>query len=163
MPANISDDAFLEQLARSIHEDYVAKSEARGETKAGNRSMVPWDELSQDLRDANVAQAAGIGSKLEAVNAVVVPESAAVSDFSFTPEEVEGLAETEHKRWMNERIAQGWSYGPERDDRRKFHPDLKQWDELDEDTRERDRDAVRAIPGILHEAGYQILRLPAGS
>jgi len=163
MPANIRDDAFLEQLARSIHEDYVAKSEARGETKAENRSMVPWDELPRDLQNANVAQAAGIGAKLEAINAVVVPESAQASDFSFTPEEVESLAEMEHKRWVNERTSQGWSYGPERDNRRKVHPDLKEWDALDKVTREQDRDAVRAIPGILREAGYQILRLPPDS
>ena len=163
MPANIRDDAFIEQLARSIHADYVAKSKARGETEAENKSMVRWDRLPKDLRDANVAQAAGIGAKLEAINAVVVPESAEASDFSFTPEEVEGLAEMEHKRWMNERIAQGWSYGPKRDNRRKIHPDLQEWDALDEGTREKDRDAVRAIPGILREAGYQILRLPPDS
>ena len=54
MPANIRDDAFLEQLARSIHEDYMAKAEARGETKAKN---VPWDQLPKDLRDAYIAQA----------------------------------------------------------------------------------------------------------
>jgi hypothetical protein len=163
MPANIRDDAFIEQLARSIHADYVAKSEARGETEAENKSMVPWGKLPKDLRDANVAQAAGIGAKLEAINAVVVPESAKASDFSFTPEEVEGLAELEHQRWMNERIAQGWSYGPKRDNRRKIHPDLQEWDALDEGTREKDRDAVRAIPGILREAGYQIIRLPPDS
>lgn len=163
MPANIRDDAFIEQLARSIHADYVAKSEARGETEAENKSMVPWGKLPKDLRDANVAQAAGIGAKLEAINAVVVPESAKASDFSFTPEEVEGLAELEHQRWMNERIAQGWSYGPKRDNRRKIHPDLQEWDALDEGTREKDRDAVRAIPGILGEAGYQIIRLPPDS
>jgi voltage-gated potassium channel Kch len=163
MPANIRDDAFIEQLARSIHADYVAKSEARGETEAENKSMVPWGKLPKDLRDANVAQAAGIGAKLEAINAVVVPESAKASDFSFTPEEVEGLAELEHQRWMNERIAQDWSYGPNRDNRRKIHPDLQEWDALDEGTREKDRDAVRAIPGILREAGYQIIRLPPDS
>jgi RyR domain/TrkA-N domain len=163
MPANIRDDAFIEQLARSIHADYRARSKARGETEAENKSMAPWDKLPKDLRDANVAQAVAIGAKLEAVNAVVVPESAEASDFSFTPEEVEGLAELEHNRWMNERLAQGWSYGPERDNRRKIHPDLREWRALNEGTREKDRNAIRAIPGILREAGYQVLRLPPDS
>jgi hypothetical protein len=163
MPANIRDDAFIEQLARSIHADYVAKSQARGETEAENRSMVSWEQLPRDLQDANVAQAAGIGAKLEAINAVVVPESAEASDFSFTPGEIDGLAEQEHKRWMNERIAQGWSYAPKRDNRRKTHPDLREWDALDEATQQKDRNAISAIPGILREAGYQILRLPPDS
>lgn len=163
MPANIRDDAFIEQLARSIHEDYVAKSQARGDKPEMNKSMVPWNELPKDLRDANVAQAAGIGAKLEAINAVVVPESGAAPEFSFTDREVEDLAEMEHERWMNERRAQGWSPGGKRDDRRKIHPDLVDWAALPESERQKDRDAVRAIPGILHDAGFQILRLPPDS
>lgn len=162
MPANIRDDAFLEQLARSIHEDYVAKGEARGETKTTNKSMAEWKNLPKDLRDSNIAQAAGIGAKLEAVNAVVVPRSADSPAFSFTSTEVEDLAEMEHERWMNERIAQGWTHG-ERDNRRKLHPDLVDWADLPDSARQKDRDAVLAIPGILHDAGYQILRLPADS
>lgn len=163
MPANIRDDAFIEQLAQSIHEEYVAKSKARGETPAKNKSMVSWKELPQDLKDANVAQAAGIGAKLEAVNAVVIPESAAAPGFSFTDKEVEDLAEVEHDRWRRERIAQGWTYGPQRNNLRKIHPDLVAWADLAESERDKDRDAVRAIPGILREAGYQVLRVPPES
>lgn len=162
VPANIRDDAFIEQLARSIHQDYLAKSKARGETEATNPSMVPWAQLPKDLRDANVAQAAGIGAKLEAINAVVVPESEAAPEFSFRGREVEDLAEMEHERWMRDRIAQGWTYG-QRDKRRKTHPDLVDWADLPESEREKDRDAVRAIPGILHDAGFQILRLTPDS
>ena len=156
MPANIRDDAFIEELARSIHNDYLAKSKARAEKSS---AAVPWEELSDDLRQANVAQAAGIGAKLEAINAVVVPESATVPEFRFTREEIEELAELEHERWMRERIARGWRYAEKRDDRRKLHPDLVDWAVLPDGVREKDRDSVRAIPGILHDAGYQILRL----
>lgn len=157
MPANIRDDAFVKQLARSIHHDYVAKSQARGET---NPSAVPWEELSDDLRQANFAQAANIGTKLEAVNAVAVPGPATAPKFHFTDKEVEDLAEAEHERWVSERIAQGWTYGEKRDNDRKIHPELVDWAVLPEREREKDRDAIRAIPGILREAGYQLLRLP---
>jgi hypothetical protein len=160
MPANIRDDAFIEQLARAIHQDYLEKSQAKGET---NTSAVPWEGLPDDLRQANIAQAVGIGAKLALINAVVAPESPTVPEFRFTDREVEELAEQEHERWMGERTAQGWSYGPTRDNRRKIHPNLQDWGALDEDTREKDRDAVRAIPGILRKAGYQILRLPPDS
>jgi hypothetical protein len=157
-PANIRDDAFTELLARSIHEDYMAQNRIRGET---NPSAVPWDELPRTLRQANVAQAAGIGAKLETINAVVVPQSSAVPEFRFTHEEIEDLAALEYERWARERIAQGWTYGDKRDDRRKVHPDLVgNWADLAEGEREKDRDAVRRIPEILHAAGFQILRLP---
>jgi RyR domain len=158
MPANIRDDAFVERLARSIHHEYVVKSQARGET---NPSAVPWGELPDDLRQANVAQAAAIGAKLEAINAVVVPRSAAGPAFRFTDKEIEDLAELEHERWMRERIGQGWRYGEERDNRRRIHPSLVDWAVLPEAERKKDRDSVLAIPGILRDAGYQIRRLPS--
>ncbi len=160
VPSDIRDDAFIEQLARAIHQDYVTKSQARGETEATNPSMVPWEELPRDLREATVAQAARIGAMLEAINAVVVPGSADVPGFSFTGREIENLARMEHEQWSRERIAQGWTYGPDRDNRRKRHPVLTDWDGLPEVVKVKDRDAVREIPGILHEAGYQIFRLP---
>lgn len=112
------------------------------------------------MRQANVAQAAAIGAKLEAINAALIPESAAVPPFRFTNREIEELGELEHERWMRERIARGWRYGDNRDNRRKTHPDLVDWAVLPESEREKDRDSVRRIPRILHEAGYQILRLP---
>jgi len=157
MPANIRDDAFIEQLARSIHEDYVAKN-AGGPQQ--NPAAVPWEDLSDDLRQANVAQAMSIGAKLETIRAVPVPQSANVPAFHFTDEEIEELAEQEHERWMGERIARGWSYGATRDNARKLHPSLISWADLPEDERKKDRDAIRAIPGILRDAGYQIRRLP---
>jgi len=160
MPANIRDDAFVDQLARSIHEDYVAKSRARGETETTNPSTVSWERLPKDLREANIAQASGIGAKLEAINAVVVPESAVAPEFRFTDKEIEDLAELEHERWMRERLAQGWKYGDQRDNRRKLHPDLVEWADLPGAEQEKDRDSVRVIPDILHDAGYQILRVP---
>lgn len=75
VPSNIRDD-FTEQLARSIHSAYVAMEAAHGRTPATNPSMVPWESLPEDLRQANIAQAAGIGDKMEAIGAIIVPECA---------------------------------------------------------------------------------------
>jgi len=51
----------------------------------------------------------------------------------------------------------GWRRG-ERDDERRLHPDLVPFDALDEPGREKDRDAVRAIPEVLGLAGRSIRR-----
>jgi voltage-gated potassium channel Kch len=165
VPANIRDD-FTEQLARSIHGAYVAMEDAKGNTTETNPSMKPWEKLPEDLRQSNVAQAADIGDKMEAIGAIIVPESAGAPKFAFTDGEdgeVERLAEQEHERWMRDKISQGWRYGDPRDDERKIHPDLRPWAALAETDKDKDRNAIRAIPGILHEAGYQILRLPPES
>jgi RyR domain len=153
-------EAVDEQFARSIHGAYVAQAKARGETQETNPSMVPWEKLPADLRQANIAQAADIGAKLAAIGAVVIPESPAAPVFAFTDREVEFLSQLEHQRWMRERIDAGWTYGEPRDNKRKIHPDLRDWADLSEEVRDKDRDAIRSLPATLHDAAFQILRLP---
>jgi hypothetical protein len=162
VPSNIRDD-FTEQLARSIHSAYVAMEAAHGRTPATNPSMVPWESLPEDLRQANIAQAAGIGDKMEAIGAIIVPESAGAPEFQFTDEEVECLAEQEHERWMRDRLSQGWRYGQTRNNERKIHPDLQPWAALSAADKDKDRNAIRTLPETLHDAGFQILRLPPDS
>jgi hypothetical protein len=158
VPATITGD-FAERLARAIHRGYVANARARGETETVNPSTVPWDRLPEDLRQANIAQAAAIGDKLRTIGATVVPDSTSASDFAFTDQEIELLARQEHDRWMRERRAAGWTYGVPRDNTRKHHPYLRDWQYLDQGAQDKDREAARAIPEILHAAGYNVTRL----
>jgi RyR domain len=160
VPARIREDLH-EQLARAIHQAYLDRSAAQARSPQRNPSMRPWAELPQDLKQANLAQAADISRKLGEIDCAIVPESAAVRQFSFTAIEVEQLGEQEHKRWMQERQAQGYVPGPDR--ARRQHPDLVPWAELSEDARDKDRNAVREIPSILQQAGFQIVRLPLSS
>lgn len=60
-------------------------------------------------------------------------------------------------RWMQERQAQGYVLGPER--RGMQHPDLVPWDKLSDVAQEKDRNAVREIPSVLLQAGFQAVRL----
>jgi hypothetical protein len=125
--------------------------------------MVPWERLPEDLRQSNIAQAADFGDKVEAIGAIIVPESAGAPAFAFTDEEVERLAEEEHERWMRDRFSQGWQYGQPRDDAKKIHPDLRPWAELSKSDQDKDRNAIRTLPATLHDAGFEILRLPTDS
>ena len=153
-------DDFTEQLARAIHSVFTAIESGRGNTPLTNPSISPWEKLPEALRQSNIAQAADIGDKMEAIGAIIVPESVGAPEFHFTNDEVERLAQQEHERWMRDRLSQGWTYGQPRDDERKIRPDLQPWDALSEADRDKDRNAIRILPVILHEAGYQILRLP---
>lgn len=165
VPATIRED-FIEQIARAIHKNYLETAVVNdGKDADGNPldplSLLPWEKLSADLKAANVGQALSFGPKVEAVGAVVIPESAAASGFQFTEQEVEDLSVTEHDRWVSERQAAGWTYGTVRDNIRKLHPAMLPWPELPEFERDKDRNAIRAIPPILRDAGFQILRLPS--
>ena len=160
VPGRIKED-LADQLARAIHQAYVRNCEARGDSPLANHSMLSWEDLADDLRQSNLAQAAHIGAKLEAIDCLVVPESASVPDFAFSDAEVELLAEIEHRRWMDERKGRGYTYGPTREGNQ--HPDLVDWPYLSASAQDKDRDAIRELPMILWQAGFQILRLPPRS
>jgi len=77
----------------------------------------------------------------------------------FTPLEVNQMAEMEHVRWMNEKINDGWKYGPVRNDEKKIHPSLIPWDELPENDKEINRNFVRKLPHILARVDLEIYPL----
>jgi voltage-gated potassium channel Kch len=150
-----------ETIARAIHDDYVRKQWAEGNTPDTNPSMVGWPELPEVLKASNRDQAAHVGVKLDAVGVGLVP----LTDWDtvpteFTSEEIERLAVMEHDRWWRERGAAGWTAGPERDSEDKRTPHLVPWGQLSEDIREYDRNTVRALPGILATAGFAVARPP---
>lgn len=149
-----------ETLARAIHDDYIRKQAEDGRTPAENPSMVPWDELPEHLRDSNRRQAEDIASKLHAIGCRIVPLTDGHSEsFRFDPSELERLARMEHDRWWREREAAGWTYGSEKDIDRRTSPYLVPFDELADDVKELDRNAVRAIPDVLARAGLGIDRV----
>jgi hypothetical protein len=146
-------------LARAIHEDYVYNQRKKGQTSQTNRSMAPRDQLPEHLKESNRRQADHIGVKLKRVNCGLAP----LNDWdtplhTFTPEEVERLAEMEHERWVAERLGDGWTPGKRNPDQ-KTSPYLVPWKGLSEEIREIDREAVRGIPSFLAKAGFRIYRL----
>ena len=147
----------IELLARAIHAAYVRNQPGGTDTPA----MRDWEELPEGTKEANRAQAADIGTKLAAVGCRIQAWTDWTGDGpAFTPAEIETMAELEHERWCRERLAEGWTAGPTRDDRRKVTPYLVDWDRLPEDVKDYDRNAVRALPELLTFAGYEIVRAP---
>jgi hypothetical protein len=69
---------------------------------------------------------------------------------------MEILTKIEHRRWIAERIAHGWRYGPMRDDRQMLHPDMVPYESLSNAAKEKDRNAVRVLLSAL-EAQGQVL------
>ena len=149
-----------EILARATHEEYVRAQEEEGQTPETNPAMVPWDDLPEALKESNRAQASHIGVMLKAVGCGIIPWADwDAESFEFAPEEIELLAEMEHKRWAGERDRNGWTYasGP-KDIEKKTSPYLVDWDELSEEVKGWDRVTVRGMPGFLARAEFQIVR-----
>ncbi|GAA2356152.1 hypothetical protein Cme02nite_49200 [Catellatospora methionotrophica] len=154
----IHEDTY-QRLAQSIHHLYLRRQQDRGGRFGETAALVPWEQLDPAYRLANVRQARDIGAKLTRLGCTVAPRT---GDGIETADDVqvESLAVTEHERWMDERVRQGWTYGDVRDEHAKTHPSIKPWDQLPESEREKDRDVVRDIPLILADFGLQVVRLP---
>lgn len=68
----------------------------------------------------------------------------------------EKLAENAHDHWAKLRMEQGWTWGSERNDSRKTHPDLVPYQALADSEKEYDRrTAMETLKAIL-ALGYTI-------
>jgi uncharacterized membrane protein len=157
-----------ERLAQAIHDTYGAVYEVgmqaavtRSQIPGGVASLGPWDELSEEFKESNRAQAREIGERLAGIGCIMVPTFDPTPDFAFDDDEVNLLARLEHERWMGERTAQGFEFGPVRGKRTR--PDLVPWERLSDEARMRNMQAVRRIPGMLASAGFQVLRHGRGA
>jgi len=149
-----------ELMARARHDDYVAVELARGVSLKQNPSLVPWEQLPESLRNSNRRFVDSIGEVVQRLGGWLVPlraleqtKTSVVSDETLLDE----LAKKEHDRWMTDLRHDGWIFAPgDKDPQKKTHPALVEWDQLDEVAREKDRDAIRAIPRVLAKVGYAI-------
>lgn len=76
------------------------------------------------------------------------------------PEELklfaEQMAKNVHEVWAATRIAQGWTYGPERNDAEKKHPCLVPYEELPENEKVYDHNTSIETLKFILKAGFNI-------
>ncbi len=148
-----------ESIAQAIHADYLQKELAKGETPEKNPSAVPWERLPEKLRESNRHQAFNLAERLHAFGYRIAPLlDWDAENYRFTADEIEGMSIMEHDRWSEEKRAAGFTYASGEKTKR-THPDLLPWSQLDEPTREKDRNMVRAAPRFLARVGFQVERI----
>lgn len=137
----------IERVAGAIHERYRRNHDP---------SIQPWESLPESLKHSNRSQAATIPEKAASIGCRIGPLNG--PPVTFTSPELDRLARAEHERWVRERREAGWTSAPVKDVVRKQTPHLVSWDDLNEDVRELDRDAVRGIAEVLAAAGLGLYR-----
>jgi len=68
------------------------------------------------------------------------------------------LAKNAHENWARQRMDDGWTYGPKRDDARKEHPSLVPYEQLSESEKEYDRRTAMETLKTILSLGYRIDR-----
>lgn len=153
-------DSQIVEMAQDIHAEYLRAERARSASETASistNSQVEWDALPNRLRESNHEQARGISARLAVLGLVLAPleESADWDSAALGPEVVEVLAELEHWRWSEVMVRRGYTFGPERNDTKRTHPDIKPYEELDEPSKEKDRRTVRLISAHLTRVGMK--------
>lgn len=78
------------------------------------------------------------------------------------PEELleltEQIAENVHENWAAARVAEGWVYGPLRDDTKRQTPCLVPYDQLPEEEKEYDRRTALQTIKMMIALGYRITK-----
>lgn len=69
------------------------------------------------------------------------------------------MAENVHEVWAVTRIAQGWTYGPERNDEEKKHPCLVPYSDLPEEEKVYDRATSIETLKFIVANGFEIKRV----
>jgi hypothetical protein len=85
-------------------------------------------------------------------------DTSAVKLPDFLEALTERLAENAHDHWAQQRMADGWIWGPQRDDKHKKHPCLVPYGQLPESEKVYDRQSSMETLKAILAAGYRIER-----
>ena len=70
----------------------------------------------------------------------------------------EAIAENAHEVWAENRYAEGWRYGAQRNDELKLHPDMVPYSQLPEGEKEYDREMAMKTIKLLKKLGYDLIK-----
>lgn len=70
----------------------------------------------------------------------------------------EAIAENAHDVWAVERQAQGWTYGPQRDDAKKETPCMVAYSQLPDSEKQFDRDMAMNTLKLVKKLGYDLIK-----
>lgn len=68
----------------------------------------------------------------------------------------EEIARNVHEVWAANRIKEGWTYGPSRDDSKKTHPCLVPYEQLPDSEKEYDRATSQETLKLILKLGFAI-------
>ncbi|WP_052220587.1 RyR domain-containing protein [Clostridium homopropionicum] len=162
---HLMQDAFfsekIETLATALHEKYRALS--KSDLSMDKDFLMPWQELSEDLKRSNRDMAKNIPNALIKINYDVISVKEIPSFMEFSEEELDALAENEHTRWYRHRKKDGWTYGEIKDHKKKTDPGLVSWEKLPQVKKDKVRKMVKIWPEILAQSNFKLERLKYSS
>ena len=148
----------LAKAAERSHEEHVQSVISQ------EPGLLPWKDLSEDLKLSNFHQVAYAENILNTAGLGIRPigdPQRPLLDLqaALGEEGLSRLAEMEHGRWNVERLLLGWRHAEAKDVVKKLSPYLVPWNKLPLDIRQYDLNAIRSLPARFREAGLEVYPL----
>lgn len=149
-PANILQDKLFAQ-AKDINLRYACLYAGAENTPSAREAE--WEKLDPFTRGSNISCADYHEIRRIMLEAMGLPAGGTALD----EKTMELLAQLEHIRWCRYHLLHNWRAGRPQDGRRKdpaarIHMDLIPYEELDRDTREKDRENIRVLLSVKSAA-----------
>ncbi len=156
---------LLDPLAKAVHKVFCDGLRREGWEPGNEKSreslthplLIEYEKLPEDVKEANRTNARTIPQKLAAVGCGMVPRREHETPWVFTPDEVEKMAQIEHKLWMEAKLKAGYKLGPANSGD-KLNEYLLPWDQVPEDIKQIDRNLVKEIQLILECIDYTVIK-----
>lgn len=145
-------DYSEDTIAISLHESYQNKAALSSEITQA--SLTEWYSLAENLRDANRVAANHMPILLAYLGLKI--SNSRGEHLVLSDRDLEFLARIEHKRWIADRLDRGYRYNKDRDDARRYRPNIIPYDELPEEEKQKDRDNIGMFIKIIEDNGRSL-------
>ncbi len=139
--------SHLDAFAQALHEDYRRRSR----DKINPQADVPWHELPEFMKMSNRWRADHTPLYMELTGLHVARNVHSPVVVTLSPEQIELLAELEHRRYTIERRLIEWRRPMQR-----FNTHLDEWDHLAEEYKDWNRKEVARLPEIMARLGMEL-------
>jgi len=146
-----------ERLARRLHDGYLADERAAAVRDRDSAAKQAWNEISEEFREANRRAIDHFPLKLATAGWIVREDLPLLAKpLELDDKAVDALARLEHESWMNEKLLAGWRPNAQRDDRRRLHDYLVDYDRLSA-AQQKDVAQLRRIESLLQAPGDDVV------
>lgn len=147
LSADVLLGSHLDAFAQALQEEY----RLRPRDTINPAADVPWHELPEFMKMSNRWRADHTPLLMELAGLHVARDVQSPVVVALSPEQIELLAELEHRRYTIERRLIEWRQPIQR-----FSTHLEDWDHLSEEYKEDNRKEVAGLPKIMARLGMEI-------
>ena len=147
----------IENIAAALYCNRALLCE--NDRKARSTDGETWNHIKEEVKSYIYSQVKHIPGALNKINYELISVNEQPESIKFEDNEVEILAEYEHKKYSLDKKEDGWKYGLNFDEGKKTDPMLVSWASLNKNYQNHIIESIKACPEILAKSNFKIEKL----